>query len=122
MAGLFRRDRMSSRKTPPGARARRGVSHRTLAAQRPSFPKRHRSVAPRVTAEGSCLHAQTKGDGEAEPGVKPKGPNPAPTDMTEQAQTGRATSGDFDEARLLDTQRAFDSVAPDYDGPRGNNE
>ncbi|MGH8214003.1 MAG: class I SAM-dependent methyltransferase, partial [Rhodanobacteraceae bacterium] len=26
------------------------------------------------------------------------------------------------EARLLDTQRAFDSVAEDYDGPRGNNE
>jgi SAM-dependent methyltransferase len=27
-----------------------------------------------------------------------------------------------DAARLLDTQRAFDSVAADYDGPRGNNE
>jgi len=27
-----------------------------------------------------------------------------------------------DEAQLLDTQRAFDSVAADYDGPRGNNE
>ncbi|WNL44365.1 class I SAM-dependent methyltransferase [Dyella sp. BiH032] len=27
-----------------------------------------------------------------------------------------------DDARLLDTQRAFDSVAADYDGPRGNNE
>ncbi|HET6632246.1 MAG TPA: class I SAM-dependent methyltransferase [Rhodanobacteraceae bacterium] len=27
-----------------------------------------------------------------------------------------------EEARLLDTQRAFDSVAADYDGPRGNNE
>jgi SAM-dependent methyltransferase len=26
------------------------------------------------------------------------------------------------EMRLLDTQRAFDSVAVDYDGPRGNNE
>ncbi|WP_284329889.1 class I SAM-dependent methyltransferase [Dyella flagellata] len=26
------------------------------------------------------------------------------------------------ETQLLDTQRAFDSVAPDYDGPRGNNE
>ena len=26
------------------------------------------------------------------------------------------------DARLLDTQRAFDSVAADYDGPRGNNE
>jgi len=28
----------------------------------------------------------------------------------------------LDEAQLLDTQRAFDSVAADYDGPRGNNE
>jgi SAM-dependent methyltransferase len=28
----------------------------------------------------------------------------------------------MDEAQLLDTQRAFDSVAADYDGPRGNNE
>ncbi|WP_244754178.1 class I SAM-dependent methyltransferase [Rhodanobacter sp. B2A1Ga4] len=27
-----------------------------------------------------------------------------------------------DEAQLLDTQRAFDSVAADYDGPLGNNE
>lgn len=27
----------------------------------------------------------------------------------------------IDAARLLDTQRAFDSVAADYDGPRGNN-
>jgi len=29
--------------------------------------------------------------------------------------------GTLSEAQLLDTQRAFDSVAPDYDGPRGNN-
>lgn len=28
----------------------------------------------------------------------------------------------MDESQLLDTQRAFDSVAADYDGPRGNNE
>jgi SAM-dependent methyltransferase len=28
----------------------------------------------------------------------------------------------LNEAQLLDTQRAFDSVAADYDGPRGNNE
>ncbi|WP_158883537.1 class I SAM-dependent methyltransferase [Rhodanobacter sp. L36] len=28
----------------------------------------------------------------------------------------------LDEAQLLETQRAFDSVAADYDGPRGNNE
>jgi SAM-dependent methyltransferase len=27
----------------------------------------------------------------------------------------------LDDAQLLDTQRAFDSVAADYDGPRGNN-
>ena len=25
------------------------------------------------------------------------------------------------ETQLLDTQRAFDSVAADYDGPKGNN-
>jgi SAM-dependent methyltransferase len=28
----------------------------------------------------------------------------------------------LDDAQLLETQRAFDSVAADYDGPRGNNE
>jgi SAM-dependent methyltransferase len=28
----------------------------------------------------------------------------------------------LNEAQLLDTQRAFDSVAADYDGPRGNND
>jgi ubiquinone/menaquinone biosynthesis C-methylase UbiE len=28
----------------------------------------------------------------------------------------------LDEAQLLETQKAFDSVAADYDGPRGNNE
>jgi SAM-dependent methyltransferase len=28
----------------------------------------------------------------------------------------------LDEGQLLETQRAFDSVAADYDGPRGNNE
>ena len=28
----------------------------------------------------------------------------------------------LNETQLLDTQRAFDSVAADYDGPRGNNE
>jgi SAM-dependent methyltransferase len=33
-----------------------------------------------------------------------------------------ASHGAISEAQLLDTQRAFDSVAPDYDGPRGNNE
>ena len=26
-----------------------------------------------------------------------------------------------DASQLLETQRAFDSVAADYDGPRGNN-
>ena len=30
-------------------------------------------------------------------------------------------SGSPSDGRLLDTQRAFDSVAADYDGPRGNN-
>jgi SAM-dependent methyltransferase len=34
----------------------------------------------------------------------------------------RPRSASLDEAQLLDTQRAFDSVAADYDGPRGNNE
>jgi SAM-dependent methyltransferase len=38
---------------------------------------------------------------------------------TYQLETGKAT---MDESQLLDTQRAFDSVAADYDGPRGNNE
>ena len=33
-----------------------------------------------------------------------------------------STTGALDETHLLDTQRAFDSVAADYDGPRGNNE
>ena len=31
-------------------------------------------------------------------------------------------AGAMSESQLLDTQRAFDSVAADYDGPRGNNE
>ena len=36
---------------------------------------------------------------------------------------GRRRSGaPLGEKQLLDTQRAFDSVAADYDGPRGNNE
>src|SRR5579859_5896545 len=34
----------------------------------------------------------------------------------------RRWEASLDEAQLLDTQRAFDSVAADYDGPRGNNE
>lgn len=33
-----------------------------------------------------------------------------------------AWASPLDEGQLLDTQRAFDSVAADYDGPRGNNE
>ncbi len=33
-----------------------------------------------------------------------------------------AVPPDPEQVRLLDTQRAFDSVAADYDGPRGNNE
>lgn len=42
----------------------------------------------------------------------------APTRSGSQ-QPGGAS---LQEAQLLDTQRAFDSVAADYDGPRGNNE
>lgn len=34
----------------------------------------------------------------------------------------RSMEASLNEAQLLDTQRAFDSVAADYDGPRGNNE
>ena len=34
----------------------------------------------------------------------------------------RRAGAPLSEAQLLDTQRAFDSVAADYDGPRGNNE
>lgn len=34
----------------------------------------------------------------------------------------RSIEAALNEAQLLDTQRAFDSVAADYDGPRGNNE
>ncbi|WP_266171416.1 class I SAM-dependent methyltransferase [Dyella subtropica] len=34
----------------------------------------------------------------------------------------RQWSAPLDDGQLLDTQRAFDSVAADYDGPRGNNE
>lgn len=34
----------------------------------------------------------------------------------------RPLEATLNEAQLLDTQRAFDSVAADYDGPRGNNE
>jgi SAM-dependent methyltransferase len=36
--------------------------------------------------------------------------------------TGIRMRGTGDAAQLQDTQRAFDSVAADYDGPRGNNE
>ncbi|APG03128.1 methyltransferase [Luteibacter rhizovicinus DSM 16549] len=35
--------------------------------------------------------------------------------------SAQSTPEPIDAARLLDTQRAFDSVAADYDGPRGNN-
>ncbi|MGE7138692.1 class I SAM-dependent methyltransferase [Luteibacter sp. NPDC031894] len=42
--------------------------------------------------------------------------------MNRHAEASQAVPEPFDETRLLDTQRAFDSVAPDYDGPRGNNE
>lgn len=38
------------------------------------------------------------------------------------AASVRQRSAPLDDAQLLDTQHAFDSVAADYDGPRGNNE
>jgi SAM-dependent methyltransferase len=38
------------------------------------------------------------------------------------AAARRAPPSALSAAQLLDTQRAFDSVAVDYDGPRGNNE
>ena len=43
--------------------------------------------------------------------------------MTGQSQlaSGRDAAS-LDDTQLLETQRAFDSVAADYDGPRGNNE
>ncbi|WP_199536074.1 class I SAM-dependent methyltransferase [Dyella solisilvae] len=37
-------------------------------------------------------------------------------------ESHRPWMASLDEGQLLDTQRAFDSVAADYDGPRGNNE
>jgi SAM-dependent methyltransferase len=43
---------------------------------------------------------------------------PVPIQNVRRQQQGAP----LDEAQLLDTQRAFDSVAADYDGPRGNNE
>ncbi|MDQ0010796.1 SAM-dependent methyltransferase [Luteibacter jiangsuensis] len=43
--------------------------------------------------------------------------------MTGHARMERLPSpGGLGEAQLRDTQKAFDSVAADYDGPRGNNE
>jgi SAM-dependent methyltransferase len=44
-----------------------------------------------------------------------------PTIPTRNSRRRRADAP-LDEAQLLDTQRAFDSVAADYDGPKGNNE
>ncbi|AJC47462.1 class I SAM-dependent methyltransferase [Xanthomonas sacchari] len=42
--------------------------------------------------------------------------------MTANGKAGAtAHTTTLDPVRLLDTQRAFDSVAADYDGPRGNN-
>lgn len=43
-------------------------------------------------------------------------------DLGEGAAALPAGATNLEDARLLDTQRAFDSVAADYDGPRGNNE
>jgi SAM-dependent methyltransferase len=56
-----------------------------------------------------------KVDGQA--GLEP-GPPAVPAADVRQRQPGMPV----DAAQLLDTQRAFDSVAADYDGPRGNNE
>jgi SAM-dependent methyltransferase len=49
------------------------------------------------------------------------------TERNEEAVRARRESthgqgAQLGEAQLLETQRAFDSVAADYDGPRGNNE
>jgi SAM-dependent methyltransferase len=41
--------------------------------------------------------------------------------MSVTDQRRRPRPGSIDAAQLLETQRAFDSVAADYDGPRGNN-
>jgi 2-polyprenyl-3-methyl-5-hydroxy-6-metoxy-1,4-benzoquinol methylase len=41
------------------------------------------------------------------------------SDGRDRSVVGRPSS--VVESQLLDTQRAFDSVAPDYDGPKGNN-
>jgi SAM-dependent methyltransferase len=42
--------------------------------------------------------------------------------MPARSSRRRREGAPLDEAQLLETQRAFDSVAPDYDGPKGNNE
>ena len=47
---------------------------------------------------------------------------PDAEDRVAAATVGDHRRDSLSEAQLLDTQRAFDSVAADYDGPRGNNE
>jgi hypothetical protein len=43
-------------------------------------------------------------------------------DVTANGKPGAAArAATIDPALLLETQRAFNSVAADYDGPRGNN-
>ncbi len=57
-------------------------------------------------------------------GVQPKPGATALTDPNTRKRndmSAHPTPEPIDAARLLDTQRAFDSVAADYDGPRGNN-
>jgi SAM-dependent methyltransferase len=49
------------------------------------------------------------------------GPHPLDQDG-DTAAIRHPPAAALSEAQLLDTQRAFDSVAADYDGPRGNNE
>jgi 2-polyprenyl-3-methyl-5-hydroxy-6-metoxy-1,4-benzoquinol methylase len=54
--------------------------------------------------------SERRGQGADEPGAAAR--------MNHQRPWGASLG----EGQLLDTQRAFDSVAADYDGPRGNNE
>jgi SAM-dependent methyltransferase len=57
-------------------------------------------------------------------GVQPNAQGRALTDLINGktfAMPVQSTHATPESERLLDTQRAFDSVAADYDGPRGNN-
>ncbi len=67
---------------------------------------RHGFIAHATEIDMSAPHTFETGERAAPVGDAGRHPRSAP----------------MDEAQLLDTQRAFDSVAADYDGPRGNNE